>query len=175
MKARIHRYIDDTNPDNIALNFEDQNLTDADIPNIVDYINENTFIKSLNLNNTFIGNEGAKALLKLKTKISLSCTGNYFDDDGILALSVNQNIIRLNAVSDHISDVSEQGIAIHNDNNPHNLYNRAIKYKKTNEIEVEFPSLRSLCIFAIQKSRGLPLDENNLPKDLLQVLDQKRF
>jgi Leucine-rich repeat (LRR) protein len=84
-------------------------LTDEDIYDLVDALEKNTSIKSLDLSQNEIGNGGAIALARIKTLSFLNLGGNKdIRDEGAKALSENET---LNYLDLRLSGIGNSGAA----------------------------------------------------------------
>ncbi|HHU0114210.1 TPA: hypothetical protein ACT9LX_002924, partial [Legionella pneumophila] len=77
----------------LELNLSNQKLNAQDIKElIVPFLNTNPEIKSLNLRNNNIGDEGAKALAANQSLSTLNLRANNIGDEGAKALAANQSL-----------------------------------------------------------------------------------
>lgn len=93
MNTRFSQFVSEK-----SLNLTRQELTDGDMPEIIQFLTQNPAIKNLNLSLNHIGDEGIVMLAEYNQTIAhLNLSGNNITDQGIADFATkNQHIIEAN-------------------------------------------------------------------------------
>lgn len=94
--------IEKKDPMVVELSLADQDLDDDDVKQLVDLLELNTHIRSLDLSRNNISLEGAKSLATITGLKKLNISHNYIDEDGLKALTKCYTLKWLNVANNGI-------------------------------------------------------------------------
>ncbi len=107
----ILRKLRNNDPSLVELSLTKQKLTDADVLILCEALKKNTAVKTLNLWNNQIGDQGAIALAQNKTLTTLQLGCNKISDAGAKALSLNKSFTTLHLQTNQVGDLGAAALS----------------------------------------------------------------